>query len=159
MISYMSKSFEFPGKWEIEYKYAAGPYIGKFLEGLKEKKIYGIRCPSCKRVMTPPRMFCERCYVQLSLNDFVELKDTGVIESYFIVYRQFYGLPPPPYAIGLIRLEGSNEGIIHMIGGIDLSDPNKVNSLIKPGLTKVQAVWNEERKGHILDIKYFKVLL
>lgn len=153
----MSKSFEVPGKWEIEYKYATGPYLGKFLEGLKEKKIYGIKCPSCKRIILPPRILCERCYVQLSLNDIVEVKDTGIVQTFFVVYRQFFGLPPPPYAVGLIKLDGADEGIVHFLGGIDLSDPNKISEKNIIG-SKVQAVWNEERKGNILDIKYFTLL-
>jgi len=151
----MSKSIEIPGKWEIEFKYATGPYIAKFLEGLKEKKILGIKCPSCKKVLIPPRILCEKCYVQLSLNDIVEVKDTGSIQTFFVVYRQFYGLPPPPYAVALIKLDGADEGILHFLGEVDLSDPNMVSEKIKID-TKVKAVWNEERKGNILDIKYFK---
>jgi uncharacterized OB-fold protein len=151
----MSKGFEVLGKWEIEYRYATGPFIAKFLEGLKEKKILGIKCTVCRRVLIPPRMFCERCYVLLNLNDIVECKDVGTVQTFFVVYRQFYGLPPPPYAVGLIKPDGADEGLVHFIGEVDLSDPKKVEEKIKIGM-KVQAVWNEERKWSILDIKYFK---
>jgi uncharacterized OB-fold protein len=151
----MSKPFEIPGKWEIEYKYAAGPYISKFLEGLKEKKIFGIKCNSCKRVYVPPRMFCERCYVEL--NDWVEVKETGTLETFIVVYRKFYGLPDPPYALGLIKLDGASESFLHYLGEVDLSRPEKIPEILKQG-QKVIAIWNEERKGSILDIKYFKPL-
>ncbi len=151
----MDELLEIPGKWDIEYKYAAGPYLSKFLKGLKEKKIYGIKCPSCKRVLVPPRMFCDKCYIQL--NDWVEVNDTGTLESFIVIYRKFYGLPDPPYALGLIKLDGASESLLHYVGGIDLSNPNKISEILKPGI-KVKAVWNEERKGSILDIKYFTPL-
>lgn len=149
----MSRPLEIPGKWEIEYRYAAGPYISKFLEGLKEKKIYGVRCPSCRRVLIPPRMFCDRCHVEL--NEWVEVKDQGELEAFIVIYRKFYGLPDPPYALGSIKLEDASEPILHFIGEVDITNPLKIPEILKPGI-KVKAVWREERKGSILDIMYFK---
>ena len=142
-----------PGKWEIEYRYAAGPYATKFFKGLMEKKIYGVRCPSCRRVLMPPRRFCERCMVET--NEWVEVSSEGVLENFIITYRKFYGLPDPPYVTGLIKLDDSDEAILHFVGGIDISTPSKALKILKPGI-RVRAVWAEKRKGSITDIKYFK---
>jgi Predicted nucleic-acid-binding protein containing a Zn-ribbon len=71
----VSGLFVFPGKWEIEYEYAAGRVLTEFFKKLKEGKIVGSRCPSCKRVLMPPRAFCERCMVETS--ELVEVKDEG----------------------------------------------------------------------------------
>lgn len=144
-----------PGKWEIEYRYAMGPYASKFFDGLREKKILGIRCPSCKRVLLPPRAFCDRCFIETK--DWVQVSDMGIIESFIIVYRKFYGLPDPPYALGLIKLKGADEGILHFICGIDLSKPQEALKKLKIG-AKVRAVWSEKRVGSILDIKCFEVV-
>jgi uncharacterized OB-fold protein len=63
----------------------------------------------------------------------------------------------PPYALGLIRLDGTDCDFIHFIGGIDLSDLKKVREKIKVG-AKVKAVWNKEKNANIYDISYFKPL-
>ena len=54
----------------------------------------------------------------------------------------------PPYAYGVIKLDGASTGIVHLIGGVDL---NK----IKVGM-KMEPVFKEKREGSILDIDYFK---
>ena len=40
----------------------------------------------------------------MQTTDWVEVKDGGVLISYIVVYRKFYGLPDPPYAVGLIKV-------------------------------------------------------
>ncbi len=58
------KLIEIPGKWEINYLYSAGRVASKFFQELKKnKRIMGTRCPGCKRVLVPPRSFCERCFI------------------------------------------------------------------------------------------------
>ncbi len=148
----VSGLFVFPGKWEIEYEYAAGRVLTEFFKKLKEGKIVGSRCPSCKRVLMPPRAFCERCMVETS--ELVEVKDEGVLLNFIIVYRKFYGLPEPPYAIGLVKLDGADEPMLHFIGGVDLSTPERALQVLRPGI-RVKAVWSETRTGAITDIKYF----
>jgi len=145
----------FPGKWEIEYRYGAGKILTEFFKNLRKGKIVGVRCPSCRRVLMPPRPFCEKCMVETK--ELVEVSDEGELLNFIVVYRKFYGLPDPPYAIGLIKLKGADEPLIHFIGGIDLSSPDNVLKVLKPGV-KVKAVWKDdaERRGTILDIKYFK---
>jgi uncharacterized OB-fold protein len=64
----------------------------------------------------------------------------------------------PPFIGALIRLDGTDSNFLHLIGGIDLSDAEYVRRTIKNGM-RVTVVWNAEKKGHILDIKYFKPLL
>jgi len=148
----VSGLFVFPGKWDIDFEYAAGKVLTEFFKKLKDKKIVGSRCPSCKRVLMPPRAFCERCLVETT--DLVEVKDEGVLINFIIVYRKFYGLPDPPYAVGLVKLDGADEPMLHFIGGINLSTPEEALKILRPGI-RVKAVWSENRVGNIMDIKYF----
>lgn len=142
-----------PGKWEIEYRYAAGEHASRFFRGLIEGKIYGVRCPSCRKVLMPPRKFCERCMAETA--EWVEVKPEGELVNYIIVYRKFYGLPDPPYAVGLFKLDGADEPLLHFLGGIDLTRPQEVARVLRPGV-RVRAVFSEQRKGSITDIKYFE---
>ena len=42
---------------KLEYAWDAGVAIGRYLAELKKGRIMGIRCPECRRVMVPPRLF------------------------------------------------------------------------------------------------------
>ena len=144
---------EVPYTWEIPFRYTAGKVLSKFFQALKEKKIIAVRCPKCQRVLLPPRAFCEMCYVPLS--EWVEVGDTGIIRAFQICCQQFLGAPQPPWASGLINLDGVDTAMLHFIGGVDLENIQQAKEAIKIG-TRVKAVWSEERKGVITDIQYFK---
>jgi len=62
------------------------------------------------------------------------------------------GIQPhqPPYALGIIKLDGAGSGLVHLLGEIEPED-------IRVGM-RVQAVFREVREGNYLDIKYFKPL-
>lgn len=70
------------------YVYTLGEAGTSFVNGLKQGKVLGRKCPNCKRVYVPPRMYCERCFSQLG--EYVELRDP-YIESCTIVYRDNSG--------------------------------------------------------------------
>jgi hypothetical protein len=104
-------------------------------------------------VLVPPRSFCERCFV--AADEWVPLQDRGTLDTFTIIYEQFLGMPPPPYCVGLIKLEGADTSLMHYVSGVDMSDLEKAKQNIRVGM-KLQAVWKEEREGRISDILYFK---
>ena len=132
------------------YNWDAGVAMGKFLQGLKEGKILGVKCRKCARVVTPPRVFCEECFSPI--DQCVELADTGVIDSFSICYvRWDASRLKKPEVPAIILIDGADRaGIMHKLGEVDLKK-------VKIGM-KVKAVWKpkKERTGSILDIKYFK---
>lgn len=140
-----------PGKIDIPNRYSAGGVASRFLIGLRDnKKIMGIKCPTCNRVYVPPRSTCKGCFGQL--DEWVEVSDEGTLLTYTIVYQPEPPQPvEPPIAYGIIQLDGADTGFIHLLGGVDFEQ-------LRIGM-KVQAVFKEEREGSILDIKYFKPLI
>ncbi len=154
MTSEQEKPLTVDARWDIPYRHTAGQAASRFLRELKEsKRIMGVRCPSCQRVLVPPRSFCERCFVPI--DEWVEVKDTGTLTSFTITYAQFTSLPPPPYCVGLIKLDGADTGLMHYVGGVDLQDLEAARKAISVGM-RLQAVWREEREGKISDIEYFR---
>ncbi len=102
----------------------------------------------------PARSFCPRCFVDTK--EWVDLPPEGIITTFIYVNYKFWGQPlEPPYITASIRLDGTDVDILHIVGGFDMSDYELVQKKLKNG-TRVRAVWNEERKGHIFDIKYFE---
>ncbi len=138
--------------WDLDYDIHLGETWGRFMNGLKEKKIYANTGGSTK-VYVPPMAYCEESFRP---NDtWVELSGEGVLEVFTVVWQGFRGGPKTPYAIGGIRLDGADTLLMHYVSGLDFSDPAGIHAQLPKG-SRVRAVWAEERSGQILDIAYFE---
>ena len=143
-----------PGAWNLPFRHTAGRFASRFFRELRDnKKIYGVRCPDCRRVLLPPRPLCERCFSPI--DEWVEVGQQGTLEAFTICYVPFLGLPPPPIATIMVKLDGADGCLNHVLSGVDLSDVDKANELVKIGM-RVEPVWRDERKGEIGDIEYFR---
>lgn len=141
------------GVISLPYRWSTGAVAARFLEGLREKKILATRCPECRRVLVPARPFCPRCFVDTG--EWLELADRGKLRTYTVVSYSYEGqLLPPPHIIGIIELKGADVGLVHFVGGVDLSDLDKVAEQL-PADVAVRAVWREDRAGRITDIEHF----
>ncbi|MDG6995392.1 MAG: Zn-ribbon domain-containing OB-fold protein [Nitrososphaerota archaeon] len=135
----------------LRYSWASGVAVSRFLSELKNGRLVARKCNKCKRVMIPPRMFCEDCF--RDTDEWVYVKDTGIVNTYSIAHvgADASRLSTPLY-VSVINFDGASElmGFLHLLGEVSESD-------IKIGM-RVQAVWKppEERVGSILDIKYFR---
>jgi uncharacterized OB-fold protein len=153
MTSQQEEPLTIAGRWDIPYRHTAGHAASRFFNELKDnKRIMGVRCPSCRRVLVPPRGFCERCFVPV--DEWVEVQDSGTLSTFTIVYAQFTSLPPPPYCVGLVKLDGADTALMHYVGGVDLQDLEAAKKALSVGM-RLQAVWRDEREGKISDIEYF----
>jgi len=142
------------GSISLPYRWAIGPVFTRFFEELKDKKIMGTKCSKCNRVLVPARKFCPRCFEETT--EWVQVSDKGTIRTWSLITFEFSGQPmPPPYIVGLIDLDGADVAFSHFIGGIDLSDIEKVKDRVRIGM-RVEAKWRDERRGNIHDIEYFK---
>ena len=148
----------------VNQKFATGPVMGKFLQGLKDKKILAVKCPRCGRLQSPPREACAPCRVRNT--EWVEIGPKGEMRMMEYVY---YASPDPltgetretPYgAIGVL-LDGCREEEVfwHLLRpdqldkvqmGIVINDKKVSGSRLRP-------VWAESRTGSIFDIKYFEL--
>jgi uncharacterized OB-fold protein len=140
----------YEGQIYIPNTFTAGALGTKVLSDLRDrKKITGMRCPTCNRVYVPARSTCKDCFGQL--DELVEVSDKGVVLTYTVVNEPNTCQPvEPPLIYGIVQLDGADNGFVHMLGGVEAEQ-------LRVGM-RVQAVFKEERKGSILDIKYFKPL-
>ena len=133
----------------VPYKHSAGSAAGKFFNALGDKKILGIRCPDCAVVYEPPHSICPKCIAHL--DDWVELGGKGTLISHTVVrYSTAVQPQDAPFAVGMIKLDGADTELVHILGEVDLDN-------IKDGM-EVTPVFKDKPEGNILDIKYFKPL-
>jgi len=133
------------------FAWDTGIAIGKYLAGLKEGRIIGARCKTCRKTIVPPRTVCSMCF--RPTDEFVPLKDTGIVNTFSLCYVTWdVKRIEEPEIPAVIEIDGASplHGIMHMIGEVD---PQRVHIGMK-----VKAVWKPEdkRQGAITDIQYFK---
>jgi len=137
----------------IKYSWSAGVAMSRFLEELKNGRILATTCNKCKRIMVPPRVFCEQCFKPT--DGWAYVRDTGRMNTFSISHiGGDASRIKEPIVVAVIELDGASKGmgILHVMGEVK---PEDVRFDMK-----VKAVWKspKERTGAITDIKYFKPL-
>lgn len=136
------------GRIKIPYAWPAGRAGSRFLIALRdEKQILGLRCPACAKVRVPPGrcLPCDRLGTE-----WVAVGPEGTLESWTVIRTAAPPIRPRrvPYAVGIIRLDGADSGLVHLLGEVD---PDEIRAGVR-----LRPVFEESRRGHILDIRYFR---
>ncbi len=135
--------------FELGYTYtrSTGPVIGRFLTELRNRNIVGIRA-SDGRVIVPPMEYDPDTAEELS--EFVEVGQEGEIVSWAWVKEPREAHPMDrPFAWAMIRLDGADVPMVHCVSA-------DAESELSTGAW-VRAVWADEPKGFITDIRCFEL--
>lgn len=135
-------------RWNLTYRHSAGPINSHFFVRLRDAgELLGRFCPTCERVLMPPRSFCDRCFVETTR--WQPVGPGGRLEMFTTVHRKFQGLPDPPYCFGYVLLDGADTAILNYVRGIDLSDAAAVQAL---GVgTRMRVALADKRQGRMSD--------
>ncbi len=131
----------------IEYPFTrtTGPVLGAFMTGLRDGRIVGSRRAD-GRVFVPPAEVDPE--TGDAITDIVEVASTGVVETWTWVDPPRPGSPwDQPHGLALIRLDGADTPMLHGVLVDSAAD-------MATGL-RVEAVWRDERVGHITDLVGF----
>lgn len=128
------------------YTRSTGPVVGRFLTALKNRRIVGNR-GSDGRVLVPPMEFDP--VTAAALDEFVEVGQQGEIISWCWVSEPREAHPlDRPFAWALIRLDGADVPMLHCVAA-ESEDELATGA-------RVRAVWAEEPRGFITDIRWFE---
>lgn len=138
------------GEIPLSYVYTAGVAGEKFLRSIKDSgRIVGTRCKKCSVTYVPPRIYCERCFQNLS--EWVEVGRHGTVHSYTTVWLGLDGQRlERPDIVAFVKLQGTSGGLVHRLGEIGPAD-------VRIGM-EVEAIFKakKDRTGSVLDIRYFR---
>jgi uncharacterized protein len=136
------------GEIQISYNWSPGKAGERFFRDLRDNmKIMGTRCRKCSRVLVPPRIFCEECFTDDM--EWIEVEPKGILATFGECYFSTDGKRlEKPWILGIVRLNGSDGGLIHYIGEATAEE-------LKIGML-MEIVFKEQREGNILDILYFR---
>ncbi|WP_280266441.1 Zn-ribbon domain-containing OB-fold protein [Nocardia wallacei] len=133
-------------RMKFDYTRSVGPTIGRFLTGLRDGRIVGIR-GSDGRVFVPPAEYDPVTADRLT--EFVDVADVGTVQSWSWVRDPLPGQPfDRPFAWALIKLDGADTALLH---AVDVASPDD----LRTGM-RVRARWAADRTGSIHDIACFE---
>jgi uncharacterized OB-fold protein len=138
-------------EWRIRYEYPTGEVAARFFDALKERRIVATHCSASGMTYLPPRAYCERSFERCDST--VDAGHEGTIEAATIVSAAFENLPPPPYAIAYVRLDGVSTAMLNFVHGIDLSDVPAAAQRLQPG-TRVRVAFVDQPLGQVTDFYY-----
>jgi uncharacterized OB-fold protein len=133
----------------LEYQVNAGGELSRYLRSIEAGKIFGRRCPACKKVYVPPRGGCPTCAVPMG--EEVQVADVGTVTTFCIVNVPYEGqVMKLPYVYASILVDGADIPFPHLIQGIEAAD-------VRMGL-RVKAVWvpPAERRPTMESIRWFE---
>ena len=131
----------------VPYEWWAGETASQFFISIRDKMIIlGAKCPDCKKVFVPPRKNCPQCYDPKT--ELIELKNEGTVITFSVSRRAARIRPEIPLIYALIKIDGADTSMVHWLKNVKPEN-------VKTGM-RVRAVFNEQRKGNILDISYFE---
>ncbi|MDG1943335.1 MAG: OB-fold domain-containing protein [Halioglobus sp.] len=136
--------------FELGYTYtrSTGPVVGRFLTGLKNRKLVGIKA-SDGRVIVPPMEYDPDTAEELS--EFVDVGEQGEIVTFAWVKEPREAHPMnEPFAWAMIKLDGADVPMIHCVAA-------KSEGHVTSG-ARVRAVWADETIGFMTDIRCFELV-
>jgi uncharacterized OB-fold protein len=128
------------------YTRSTGPVVGRFLTGLRDRKVVGIK-GSDGKVIVPPVEYDPVSAEELS--EFVDVADSGVVISWcWVKEPRPSHLIQGPFAWAQVLLDGADTPMTHMVDCA--GDESKMST----GMA-VKVRWADETKGFITDIACF----
>jgi uncharacterized OB-fold protein len=138
--------FAAPYVVEHTFRRSLGPVMSRFLTGLRDRRIEGIRTRD-GRVMVPPKEYDPE--TSEALDEFVEVGQSGAVTTWSWVSRPGQKHPlDRPFAWALIQLDGADTAMLH---AVDAGEESKMRTGMR-----VRVRWRDETVGEILDITCFE---
>jgi uncharacterized OB-fold protein len=135
-----------PHVLECVYKRSLGSVLSRFFNGLRDRRVEGVRTRQGK-VLVPPAEY-DPLTGESTTGDFVEVGPAGVVTSWAWVNEPRPKHPlTTPFAFALIQLDGADTAMLH---AVDAGDASKMSTGMR-----VTVKWAEETSGRILDIACF----
>jgi uncharacterized OB-fold protein len=134
------------GELPVGFRYTPGVGNTAFLESLRDRGVFlGARCDACGITVVPARIFCERCFAELTPN--VECGPAGTLVSWTVARVDVDGERlEAPETFALVRLDGADGVFLHRLIGIERPTAGM----------RVRARLAERRVGSVVDVDGFE---
>ncbi|MFX1269385.1 MAG: Zn-ribbon domain-containing OB-fold protein [Promethearchaeota archaeon] len=140
------------GDMQADYLYPSGTAGDKFFNHLKGKDTFlATKCNKCKKVLFPPRLYCEDCFTEIPDADWFEVPASGTVRVFTIAMLNAHAEKlKEPKVIALIDIDNTDGALL---GIIKTNDYEKDFSGIR---VKAALRTKEKREGTLKDILYWE---
>jgi uncharacterized OB-fold protein len=137
---------------QADYLYTNGVAGDRFFKNLMKKGTFlATRCPKCRKVLFPPRLFCEDCFVEITDKGWLEVPPKGTIRLWTEATIDTHGEKlDEPKVIALIDIDKTDGAMLGIIKTKNLKKEftgMKVKAVLKP---------KSKREGTLKDILHFE---
>lgn len=147
-LSLPSDDLVSPFTLEYTYKRSTGPVIGRFLAGLRDGHLLGVRTLTGD-VLVPPTEYEPTTGASVS-DEFVEVGPEGIVTTWTWIANPGPKDPSAvPFAWAMVHLDGASTPMLHVV----LSPQEALRTGVR-----VRAKWADVRTGHIRDLAGFEVI-
>ncbi|MFX0170873.1 MAG: Zn-ribbon domain-containing OB-fold protein [Candidatus Hodarchaeota archaeon] len=140
------------GNMQADYFYPSGTAGDKFFKHILQNETFlATKCPKCEKILFPPRLYCEDCFEEIPVANWVEIPATGTIRLFTIATINAQGKKmETPKIIALIDIDNTNGAILGIIKTKEIQKDltkMKVKAVFKP---------KGQREGNLKDILYYE---
>ncbi len=148
-ISQSQQARQVAGEIPIYHRYTLGVAGERFFKAMRDQQqLLASPCPKCQNRLLPPKMYCERCFVETT-ETWEPVQGAGLVRTFTVLHRSLEEDPlPTPEVVALISWPGVRGGLIHRLKEVE---PRRVTL----GMA-VEPVWAPQRVGALSDILYFR---
>lgn len=139
-----------PGEWPlVSHNFKRDNITERFLEGLKNGRVFGVTCRMCGKVYVPPKLICGKCHTEIDIGkeeNWIEVSDRGIVTSFTMSGELI---------TATVKLDGADTTFLASIKNVDPQDilTEKINLV---GM-RIRAVWADEPAGQLSDIDHFEI--
>ena len=142
------------GNMQADYFYPAGIAGDKFFQHLKQNDTFlATKCSKCNKVLFPPRLYCEDCFIEISDDNWIEVPASGTIRLFTVAKLNAHGEKmKEPRVMALIDVEKTDSSMLGVIKTQDLESNlqgAKVKAVLRP---------KDKREGTMKDILHFELI-
>ena len=117
----------------FDYTRSLGPVLGRFMTGLRDRRVLGSRTAD-GRIHVPPLEYDPVTHAPVT--ELVDVRPTGTVVSWTWTDRPLDGQPlDRPFGWALIRLDGADTALLHAVDAGDRAQ-------MRTGM-RVAAVWRD----------------
>ncbi|MFF5290012.1 Zn-ribbon domain-containing OB-fold protein [Paractinoplanes globisporus] len=130
----------------FDYTRSLGPVLGRFMTGLRDRRVLGSRTAD-GRIHVPPLEYDPATHAPVT--ELVDVQPTGTVAGWTWTDRPLDGQPlDRPFGWALIRLDGADTALLH---AVDAGSRDRMRTGMR-----VRIRWAAERTGNIRDIECFE---
>jgi uncharacterized OB-fold protein len=148
-ISQPQQARRVAGEIPIYHRYTLGVAGERFFKALRDQQqLLASPCPQCRDLLLPPKLYCERCFVETT-EPWQPVLGPGFVRSFTVLHHSLEEEPlATPEIVALVSWPGVRGGLIHRLKEVE-------PRLVALGMA-VAPVWAPQREGALTDILYFR---